>query len=302
MKINNKDKDLKKEIEVSISNKNIKWNKFIDKYIKISIYEMVLAGIFVGLFIISGLFINIKVQGVMNVGITFIFLIMFGLIFGPFKGVFIALIADTITLALGKYGLGVWMWEYEMITIGIPLMAWLFKHMFKSKQKNWWISMVLVNTIAIIGILSVIILSYNNPLIHKASKRTLKFDTNTQIMIYTITALFTLIQISMFILYGFKRNEHIKLIISITTLVTMIIIVWIWIWGPIAYVRFLQRLSHQGHSHYPASHYTYDRYYQIALWARILKTPIIIPIYVTILIPLYKACELTANKFEKHRY
>ena len=288
------------------SNKNLpregKWMKFVDKYIRISIYEIVLAGIFVGLFIISGLFINIKIQGVMNVGITFIFLIIFGLIFGPIKGVFIALIADTITLSLGKYGIGAWMWEYEIITVGIPIMVWLFKHMFNAKQKNWWISMVVVNVIAIIGILAVIIISYDNPLIHKASKKTLKFDTNTQIMIYIVSGLFAIIQLGMFVLYGFKRNDQLKLLISITTLVTMIIIVWIWIWGPIAYVRFLQRLSNQGHSRYPTSHYTYERYYQIALWARILKTPIIIPIYVTILIPLYKACELTINKFEKNKY
>ncbi len=279
-----------------------RWRRFVETYIKISIYEMVLAGIFVGLFIISGLFINIKIQGVMNVGITFIFLIIFGLTFGPIKGVGVALIADTITLSLGQYGIGAWMWEYEIITVGIPVMAWLFKHMFNAKQKNWWISMIIVNLIAIIGILTVIIISYNNPLIHKASKRSLRFDSNTQIMIYTISSLFVLVQLGMFILYGFKRSDKIKLFISITTLVTMIIIVWIWIWGPIAYVRFLQRLSNQGHSRYPSSHYTYERYYQIALWARILKTPIIIPIYVTILIPLYKACELTVNKFEKHKY
>ncbi|NQZ28937.1 MAG: ECF transporter S component [Mycoplasmatales bacterium] len=282
--------------------KDSKWREFINNYIRISVYEIVLAGIFVGLYIISGLFINIKIQGVMNVGITFVFLMIFGLIFGPIKGVFIALIADTITLSLGQYGIGAWMWEYEMITVGIPIMAWLFKHMFNAKQKNWWISMIIINVIAIIGIIIVIIISYNNPLIHTASKKTLKFDTNTQIMIYIVAGIFIFIQLGMFILYKLKRNDKVKLLISITTLVTMIIIVWIWIWGPIAYVRFLQRLSNQGHSHYPISHYTYERYYQIALWARILKTPIIIPIYVAILIPLYKVCELTINKFEKNKY
>ncbi len=275
---------------------------FVNKHIIFSIQEIVLSGIFVGIFIISGLFINIKIQGVMNVGITFVFLIIFGLILGPIKGVFIALIADTITLALGQYGISAWMWEYEVITVGIPIMAWAFKHMFNVRQKRWWISMVLINFIAILGIFIVIIISYNNPLIHSVSHKTFKFDTSTQIMIYTIAVIFSLIQIGMFALYWFKRKENIKLIISITTLVTTAIIVWVWVWGPIAYIRFLQRLSNQGHSHYPTSHYTYERYYQIALWARVLKTPIVVPIYVAILIPLYKACEISINKFNNHKY
>ncbi|CAM9105816.1 ECF transporter S component [Mycoplasma marinum] len=269
---------------------------------KITIHEIVLAGILIGLFIISGLFISIKLQGIMDIGITFVFLIMFGLIFGPIKGVFFALIADTITLALGTYGIGAWMWEYEIMTVGIPLMAWAFKYLFTIKQKYWWISMVAINSITIIGIFIVILISSNNPLLQTASRRNYNFDGNTQIMIYCMAGFLFLIELIMFIVYGFKKNDNLKLVISITTLVAMIIIIWIWIWGPIAYVRFLQRLANQGYSKYSIDHYTYEKYYKIALWARVLKTPIITPIYVAILIPLYKACEFTINKTNGNKY
>ncbi len=273
-----------------------KYRNFANKYLHISIHEATLAGILIALYLISDKFISLNIKGIMHVGITLVFSIMFGLLFGPFKGLFVALIADTVKLLLIT-GIYKWMWEYEMISIGVPLTAWGFKHLFKAKEKHWWAIMMAINLISLMAIITVIVLSHNGGELRlkagKIGRKSFNFSSGTMIMIYIITSLFYILELSLMIIYKKRKNNNIKLIISMGALVTMVVIVWVWIWGPIAYVRFLERLY--GHKH--PGRYTYEVYYKIGLWARILKTPIIVPLYTAILVPLYKASWFTMDKY-----
>ncbi|MCP4336736.1 MAG: ECF transporter S component [Mycoplasma sp.] len=275
-----------------------KTKQFYWKYIKIDIQDITLSGVLIGLYLISGKFIELNFQGIMHVGITFVFLIMFGIFFGPIKGVFFSLIADTFKMLITT-GVGQWMWEYELITIGIPLMSWAFKFLFNVDSKRWWGWMLVINLITLLGIVLVSIISFNNPLLNKASNHSFDFNDSTMILIYSMSSVLTVIQISFFYLYKRNNNNSLKLIISIQTLVMMIVVIWIWIWGPIAYVRFLKRF---GHNAGKINYYTYEKYYKVSLWARILKTPIIIPLYTTLLIPLYKATEFSVKKMQKNTF
>ncbi len=275
-----------------------KYRNFAEKHLRINIQEAALAGILIALYLISDKFISFNVKGIMHIGITFIFSIMFGLLFGPFKGMFVALIADTIKLLLIT-GIYKWMWEYELISIGVPLMAWGFKHLFKAKEKHWWAIMLAINLISLLAIIAIMALSHNGGELRLKAKeigrRRFNFSSGTMIMIYVITSLFYLVEFTLMVIYKKRKKDGIKLILSMGALVTMTIVVWVWIWGPVAYVRYLERLYGQKHP----GKYTYEVYYKIGLWARILKTPIIVPLYTLILVPLYKASVVAMRNFNK---
>ncbi len=278
-----------------------KHKNFVRKYLYITVQEAALAGILIALYLISDKFISFNIKGIMHVGITFVFSIMFGLLFGPFKGMFVALIADTIKLLLIT-GIHKWMWEYEIISMGIPLMAWGFKYLFEAKEKHWWIIMIIINLISFVAVIAVVALSDNGGELRakasKIGKRSFDFSNGTMIMIYIITSFFYVLELLFMIKYKQKKDENVKLMLSMGALVTMIVIVWIWVWGPVAYVRYLDRLY--GHKH--PGRYTYEAYYKIGLWARILKTPIIVPLYTIILVPLYKASGIAMNNMTNNSH
>jgi uncharacterized membrane protein len=71
-------------------------SRFYQKYVKISVFEMVISAVFFSLYIIFGIF-PIKIPGVMQIGLDFVILALMGLILGPIKGVFLCLISDLFT-------------------------------------------------------------------------------------------------------------------------------------------------------------------------------------------------------------
>ncbi|TCG10803.1 hypothetical protein [Mycoplasma todarodis] len=267
------------------------FTNFKDKHLKLTIYEIALAGLLLGMHMISFKFITINFSGLMRVGVTFVFMMLYGLIFGPIKGSFIAIIADNFTLLIGV-GFGRWMWEYAIIPIGIVLMTCSFKHLFKTDGWLWWVTMIMLNVFTALAIVATVSVNH-----HFVFRR--QMDQAIDYAIYSMSGVFIVIQIALFTTFKITKNNDIKQILSIGTLVFLIIVIWIWIWGPIAYIHYLQRFGR--HKATPG-YYSYNAFYKTALIPRILKTPIIAPIYTAILVPAYKVCEMSVKKFDKNKY
>ena len=107
-------------------------NKFYKNNIKMSVKDITVSAIFVALYILFGVF-PIKIPGVMRIGLDFVVLAIIGLILGPYKGLFVTLIADLITTLIN--GIGLWMWQYSLINIGVVLLSSLFLYIIVNNNK-----------------------------------------------------------------------------------------------------------------------------------------------------------------------
>lgn len=262
-----------------------------------SVQEIAFAGIFVALWIVSSKFITIDF-GVMRAGLVYVWAILIGLITKPFAGVITAIIADTISLAISKDGMGAWMWEYAIIYPLITLFASAFKHTFKIKNKYvWWSTMVLINIIAMIGAFAIAL--------HKAEFKYVSKNQPDAALDFTQSSTKIAIWICMGIMFAFFialgvvafKFEKYKNYLAIFTLVAATIVLFIWVWGPIAQVRYLERYVA------PKSGKDYWKLYDIYLFGRVLKTPVILPLYTAIIGATYFAYQ-QVEKFSsvKHKW
>lgn len=251
----------------------MKIKSLIKNQFTFSIQEIALAGIFTALWIISAKFLNINF-GFMQAGITYVWAILIGLTTKPLLGFVVAVIADTISLAIGPYGITFWMWEYAIIYPAIVLFASGFKHVLKLKNKYvWWTMMIVVNLTAIT--VAIIYAINNGNFVYKAkSTNEAEFDFTklaAKITIWVCVSIMIAMFALLVLLAIWKRKYATYL--GIYTLVSIVIMVSIWIWGPIAQIRFNEKFYHST---------TARDKYDLFLIGRIFKTPIILPLYTTI--------------------
>lgn len=264
-----------------------KLKTFYQKFCKLSILDIALCGIFVGLWIVSSKFIGINL-GFMRLGIIYVWVIIIGLIFTPWLSFLIAVIADNLTLIIN--GFGFWMWEYAIIYPLMALLVSLLKNIFKSKNDLIWASFVTLIMIFIIIFTLVISIIYRN----FANKSTDGFIFNSWFVYVLIWMFIGILWISfliMMIKYFRHKNPRLKINISIFAIIALVIIIFVWIWGPIAQIRYLA--LHIGKSYLELLN-NYDLY----LIPRILKTPIILPVYFIIVSSIYYAYNLLNFKFK----
>lgn len=262
---------------------------------KFSIQEIAFAGIIVGLWVISDKFITIDF-GIMKAGIIYVWAILLGLTTKPVLGVVTAIIADTIKTA-AWVGMGMWMWEYAIIYPLITLCASLFKHTFKLKNKYiWWSIMLTINAAAIVGAISFAIAKND---FYKGGTSEAAFDfttTASKAIVWTCAGIMVAFFATLSILA--LKNEKFKVYLGIYSLVALTTIFAIWVWGPVAQIKYLIRLY--GNQKDGSS---YWNLYHLYLTARVLKTPVILPLYTAIIGATYFAYQ-QVEKFSsiKHRW
>lgn len=263
----------------------MKIKNWLSNQFTFSIQEISFAGIFTALWIISSKFIVIDF-GIMKAGIIYVWAILLGLTTKPVLGVVTAIIADTISTAIG-IGLGGWMWEYAIIYPLIVVFTSLFKHAFKIKNKYvWWLLVAIINTIAIIGALVIAI--YKNDFVSSSRNADTALDftkTTTKVAIWVCMGIM-FIFFTVLVVMVIKDNKY-KNYLTIYSLVAATIVLFIWVWGPISQIRYLQRLN--ATKDYWAAYDTY-------LFGRVLKTPVILPLYTIIITSVY----IAYNQIQTH--
>lgn len=255
---------------------------------RFSIQEIAFAGIISGLWIISDKFLTIDF-GIMKAGIVYVWAILLGLTTKPTLGVLTAVISDTLTTLIWK-GMETWMWEYAIIYPLIVLTTSFFKYSFRIKNKCvWWSTMALINSVAIIG--AVFIAIYKNDFIKTGSSEA-AFDFTTKaskIIVWSCVTIMILFFVALsFVAYKFEKYKN---YLGIYSLAALTIVLFIWVWGPIAQIRYLTRLYGS-----QKSGESYWKLYDVYFIARVLKTPIVLPIYTVIISSVY----IAYNEVQKH--
>lgn len=271
----------------------MKIKEWIKSQFSFSIQEIAFTGIITALWIVSDRFLTIDF-GIMRTGIVFVWAILLGLTTKPILGVTVAIIANTITTTM-DVGLGMWMWEYAIIYPCIVLLSSFLKHTFKTKNNiTWWSLIIFINGIALIG--AFIISIYKNDFINVSRDSDASFD-------FTKNISKAIIWVCMFIMFAMfltlvvltTRNGKYKTYLTIYSISAAAIVLFIWVWGPIAQIRYLTRLhgtQKDGSS--------YWNLYDVYLTARILKTPIILPLYTIIIASVYLAYQQVEKHSSKH--
>lgn len=274
-----------------------KIKQFLKAQFTISISEISLLSIFIALWIVSSRFITIDL-GFMRIGIVYAWPITIGLLFKPFVGVLGAIIADTISTLISNGGIGMWMWQYAIIYPLTVLIVWGMKTFLKKNNKWWWLISLVSTILVMVG--SAIVIGLNNSFVKGGSNQDSFIDMSkgiAQPLIWSSFGVFVLFQIIIWSLYYFKRSDKIKNIIIISSIVVVVIILTIWIWGPIAQIEYIARFVHTDHD----KSYYYSMY-DVYLIPRIIKTPFIAPLYMSIIIPINRVSEYLIEHTSKNKW
>ena len=265
---------------------------FLKSQIKFSIFEITLAGLFVALNIISEKFINIKIPGLMSIGITYVWYIMMGLTMKPILAIISYMISDVINTATSAYGFAGYMWEYPLMYIGLIIIVYLMKNIYKiQKDKNFLLMVTFVNIATFITTLVFLIVKSDFQFIRKNIHSTDLTSQIAQILIWTFISLVFISFIALMFLYLKKRNEKLKLTLFIFTIVSLVVVIFNWIFEPIVFIKMMGLRSGT----------SYNDLYTTYLTARIAKSPILFILYPAIIVPLFMV-ERKINVNEKNKW
>ncbi|WP_029513831.1 ECF transporter S component [Mycoplasmopsis primatum] len=276
------------------------WEKFNSVFkhpFKFSIMELVLSGFLLGFFILS--YFLMKITGLNNLFTTEIFFcIIFGMILGPFKGSFIAFLADTLSLLISGL-IGTWFWLYAIWPPIIAFISSLYFTFFKATKY----AKIIVPFIVIISAITVMIVIYSQNVYQTTdgkiginlqkynAKKDKKinipeFATIIGMVIYLALALMSTITISIFYL----KNKSPKLLdyLLILSITTFVIVFYRWIFGPIVYIKYMNYLQNKN--------WTISDKYAVFAIPIVVKSMITLPVYVIILTSIYPVINILKDK------
>lgn len=171
--------------------------------------------------------------GRLNISYEFVFWILSGFIFGPIKGMFFSIMADTF-LQMMNGGIAFWMIEYAivppMVSIFSFMLFWLFEEskLLKSNNRKFAGTFFLF-IISLLTFLS----------IHLIFIKDLE-----AIYLYMIYSLFIVYFIYFTISFFWFQNTNSKLIIKTliyVSIIFFIMVLWRWLWGSFAFIQFFKR-------------------------------------------------------------
>ncbi|MCR8613303.1 MAG: hypothetical protein NC236_02370 [Mycoplasma sp.] len=247
-----------------------------------NIKKISFSAILISVQLVLSIFLKINI-GVSQLSLDWVFYIVYGLLFS-FWGIIPAVISDNLG-QLFSGTIGMWMWEYAIITIGIVIItAGIKKILFK---KNMWVSLSFLIVSSILFFTTLLI----NYFMGNYSKYNETFNFNLIVIAGTI---FFITLFSLFIFsYVYKKKDSIKEILIISLIVYINQIIFSVIWGPFAFIKYLNHLS--------GTVYSLSDKYIYYLIPRILKLPIENIIWTTLIYSIYKIFHLfkrdNINKF-----
>ncbi|UVD81948.1 ECF transporter S component [Mycoplasma iguanae] len=276
-----------------------KWNNYLVKHLRFSIFDVAIAGIFLALFLIIEFISKTTITGRWALSFEIGFYILFGIVLGPFKGVFLSLISDTFSLLIfGR--IGFWMIEYAIVPPFITLVAWIFFKIYLSKHKFKIFLPHITLFITVIIFYSFFIPFASNPsLVNRVEKRE-EISIWTIYIIATSFFIFSFIFILVnFLLFNKYKKQYLLNLIYIFSIIVLIMIVVRWLWNPYAFIVYYNRFITRG------SQRTVQAYYVYYLIPAILKSIIIIPIYtiaLSTILPAIFHLNKKYTSYRKHKY
>ncbi|MGL4343077.1 MAG: hypothetical protein ACRCRZ_00710 [Metamycoplasmataceae bacterium] len=262
-----------------------------NNYFKLSIFDIALMAILFGVFVIVKLIAQVVLVGPLNIAIEFIFFILSGIIFGPFKGILFSILADTfIQLLTG--GIAFWLWQYAIVPPLVSLFSWLFYFYYNKSS----IKMKMILPPIIIGL---IILTYTiviSILLNIPSDIS-KQKISPLVAISCSASLFFILIITYFIcwfLYKKRNNIYFLEIINQIAIISFIMVVFRWLWGTYAFIVYANRFFANGS-------YGPDSYIYVFLGIS-FKSIIVVPIFSMILVPTNKILLKIQKRYYNNSY
>ncbi|VEU59090.1 ECF transporter S component [Mesomycoplasma neurolyticum] len=260
----------------------ISFQKIINKYCKYTVYDIAISSIFLAIYLGLIFLLRLTVlHGKLNIQFEYIIFIVYGIVLGPFKGVVLAIIADTLNLLIRGL-IPFWTIEYAIVPPLVVIVSWLLMFFYNKKNiKNFIIlSLFVVATMTLM--LSVFIFELIQP-VDKTIDKTFKkiFNkSNITILLICFFVVFLGGLIVLSLLWWKTKNEIYYLIFFIISIIFIINVIFRWLWGPFAFIKYYNRFIAKKGSAFDIS----DKYY-IYFAPIILKGVITIPLYTAFLVP-----------------
>ncbi|AAT27567.1 ECF transporter S component [[Mycoplasma] mobile] len=278
-----------------------KWNKanvsnFLKTNFYLSIKDIALMGILMGLYLIVAALVNYTLIGVTRINFDYLFFILIGIIFGPFKGAFWAIFADTFSLLLtGR--IAFWLIHYAITPPLIAIISYFFFLLYRNKNDKLFVIPFSLSIVSLASVFAVFSLGW--------IRNNLKIDgLNGQVTFFAILAIslisVTVIFINIFCFLKYIRTGKniYKRIIYILALIIFIKIFARWLWGPIAFIEYYNVFLAKGRVPF-----TLQRNFPIISLRIILKSALVIPLFTLLIIPLVDVTKLLQKKyFYKYDY
>ncbi|WP_416738212.1 hypothetical protein ACLRE7_01060 [Mycoplasmopsis meleagridis] len=109
------------------------------KSAKLTIFDITLMGIMLGVHLAIVTLANYTILKIFPIQIELIFFLFYGLIFAWWKGAILALLADTLSLLLNGQ-IGTWYWLYAIMPVIIVTFSSFYQYIFK---KGKYVSIIL---------------------------------------------------------------------------------------------------------------------------------------------------------------
>ncbi|QBF34450.1 hypothetical protein EG856_00695 [Mycoplasmopsis phocirhinis] len=271
------------------NNKEFSWE---NELFKVSIFEIVLAAIFLSIHIVIVYFANFTILRIIPIRLEFIMYIFYGLIFAAFKGSILSILSDTLVLLLtGR--IGTWFWLYAIVPPLISIVSYLYYLMFKRTKITRF---VLAYTLTLLSFLlaAIVYLKHSDP---NGSFKLSKKVSIGHSLILALIALYgflSLILTSVFtILYLVHKNEKWNYYILVTSLILFISVVFRWVLDPINFIEYYNHF--RGSKTGKLKQYGVD--YIILFTKIVIKDLFVIPIYIIVLSPVFTVISILKQNY-----
>ncbi|WP_036456967.1 ECF transporter S component [Mycoplasmopsis lipofaciens] len=291
MKILDTDKETKNENETEPFNQKIK--KYFKNSIKVKIFDISLGGILLGMQIILMIIAKLTILKIVPLEIEFVFYIFYGLIFGPFKGSFFAILGDTLVLLITGY-IGTWFWLYAIIPPLIAITSSIYFFIFKNVKSFRLIFSIAILLSSLIIILVTYFMHVNEDGTFNISKSKTLPKSFLLWMIIAFASLIILAFITLYISYKVTKKEKIMNYLLVFSLIIFIVIIYRWTLGPIAYISWY---NHFNKTKGTTKFKTLGTDYVLITIPIIIKSVITIPVYTLILTPIFNITHFLKEKY-----
>lgn len=271
-----------------------------------STFDVALMGLLFACFVIISYIKSLVLKGPLNISIEFLFWIIAGLIFGPFKGAVFSIFADTFMQLIKGY-IVQWMWQYAIIPPIITILSWSLYYLYRKllnkpelkieddiKDQNiiqkkdalrvflFAFGLVLLNLIIYIGFSAYFLLALN-----------LDFQNKMYILsVYILFLVYFVFFLICAILYKKHNKEFILNFLAQVSIIFFIMFFFRWLMGSYAFVEYYKRFIGVAK----------NNAFYLHLMSISAKSLITIPLLSLIIIPSSSALEIMRKKYSDNRY
>ncbi|WP_434336696.1 ECF transporter S component [Mesomycoplasma conjunctivae] len=258
-----------------------------------SIFEIVISGSFLAIFLVLSYIIKTSLPPKLNVAFEIPFFIFLGILLGWFKGPIVALLFDIVKTAATS-NVFLWTPEYGIVPLFIALIAAFFIKLVHSQD----IYLLIPTIMFILAIIAIFVYYWklDDSLATKAPKAWGNFfnKKSTLILIGSVATFITVVGTILFIIYKKTNSYKMKLAFLTLMILSFIFIIFRWFWHPIAFIRYYNRyLNRSGQDR------IVEQYFFYYLNPIILKSLVSLPIYTVSLVTLIPLVNFLNNK---HNY